>query len=100
MNINLDECSEGVISKKFPKLASDNPDAVITNMSLYYDKLNVNIFDEQLGELKKKYDVLKDPFLKEIEKLDNEYIENQSISLYLETIFKAIFSIFERKGAY
>ena len=66
------------ISEKYPKFASDDTDYVLTNLGVYYDGLKLDVYDQQIGKLKKEYDQKMEPLRKELERLESEFQEKKN----------------------
>ena len=66
------------ISEKYPEFASDDTDYVLTNLGVYYDGLKLDVYDQQIGKLKKEYDQKMEPLRKELERLESEFQEKKN----------------------
>ncbi len=66
------------ISEKYPEFASDDTDYVLTNLGVYYDGLELDVYDQQIDKLKKEYDQKMEPLHKELERLESEFQEKKN----------------------
>lgn len=75
--LKLSEANLVVLSKetvkKYPHLKSDEPAYVLTQLDLYYDTLDMEIYDEKLKKLRGEYDVLEKPLRDKLAVLEGEY---------------------------
>lgn len=64
---------------KIPKFKSKDPAYVLTNLSIYYETLDMKIYDTQLKELRAKYDILEKPLRDKLAVLEGEYKTKKDI---------------------
>lgn len=77
-NIKLDIISKEAV-KTFPHLESNDPAYVSTHLNIYYDTLDMRIYDTELINLKIKYDILKKPLHDKLAILEGEYKAQKDI---------------------
>jgi len=66
------------IAEKYPQWEKVEPTRLITELSLLYDSLDTNIYDNKLRDLKTEYDKLMNPLREKLEKLEKEYNEKKN----------------------
>ena len=78
INANIIVLSQEV-SKKYAHFESDNPDYVLTHLGIYYDSLDMGVYDKQLKELREEYDELERPLREKLNKLEAEYEKKKNV---------------------
>jgi len=68
----LNKLSEQAL-KEYPQIESEDPAVIITALGLKYEKLNTSTYDTGLRDLRTKYKKLREPLIRQLDKLDKEY---------------------------
>lgn len=64
---------------KYPHIESKDSAFVLTHLGVYYDTLDMEIYDEKLKELRSEYDVLEKPLRDKLAILESEYTSKKSV---------------------
>ncbi len=59
--------------KEYPQIDSEDPAVIITALGVKFDKISTSTYDTGLRDLRTKYRKLKEPLIKQLDKLEEEY---------------------------